>query len=164
MKTNLIWNTICVLTEISFCGICRSSAPVFPGNMFFRDVTENNINLQCTLYMDSRDGAIWRCTRDYHRCIELVCIWGEGSIGKSWSRRSGRYMGGVGRSGRYGGTWQSSNWGGRSRQLSHSFLLATCSSIYSCSVRTFSTTKSCSQVQLFKYTKEAWAWVLKVMI
>ena len=152
MKTNLIWNTISVLTKISFCGFCRSSAPVCPGNMFFRDGTENNINIHCTLYMDSR--RIWRCTRDYHRCIELVCIWGEGSIGKSWSRRSGWY----------GGTWQSSNWGGRSRQLSHSFLLATCSSIYSCSVRTFSTTKSCSQVQLFKYAKEAWAWVLKVMI
>ena len=44
----------------------------------------------------------------------------RGSIGKSWCRRSG--MGGVGRS--VWGSWQESNWGGRSRQLySYSFPL-----------------------------------------
>ena len=48
---------------------------------------------------------------------------GQRSIGKSWCGKSG--MDGLGRSGvgGGGGTWQTSNWGGRSRQFSYSLLL-----------------------------------------
>ena len=84
-----------------------------------------------TLYMAWRDGASWKCTRGHCQCTGLGCIRREGArgvlvkVGVEKVVWTDLVWGEDGRSGvgGGGGTWQASNWGGRSRQFSYSLLL-----------------------------------------
>ena len=78
-----------------------------------------------------RDSALWKCTRGHCQCTGLGCIRQEGArgvlvkVGVEKVVWTDLVWGEDGRSGvgGGGGTWQTSNWGGRSRQFSYSLLL-----------------------------------------
>ena len=75
--------------------------------------------------------ALWKCTRGHCQCTGLGCIRREGArgvlvkVGVEKVVWTDLVWGEDGRSGvgGGGGTWQASNWGGRSRQFSYSLLL-----------------------------------------
>ena len=76
-------------------------------------------------------GGKWKCTRGHCQCTGLGCIRQEGArgvlvkVGVEKVVWTDLVWGEDGRSGvgGGGGTWQASNWGGRSRQFSYSLLL-----------------------------------------